>query len=147
MDKYQRHQLIIKLIRSARITSQSELVQQLDKYGVVSTQASASRDLSELNISKIDGAYVSQEVVNHSRSNLVDQLTVSRAGDHLVVLNTGPGAAQAAALMIDRAKMSGIVGTVAGDDTIFIAVKCRDDQNAVIRHIHGLFDSTFRGGP
>ncbi len=139
MEKQQRQKLILSIIKSQRIASQSELVQALDAHEVACTQASISRDLTDLHISKVDGIYRVPEIQPKMLNPLVGTIHIDRAGDHMIVLRTGPGSAQVAATMIDRAKISGIVGTVAGDDTIFIAVKSRDDQNAVIRDLHNLF--------
>ncbi len=139
MDKRARQQKIADLIRAKRVVNQAALVTELKKKGVDSTQASVSRDLDELGVVKVEGAYRLPQV-EAGQSNLVDRLTVDRAGDNLIVVRTGPGHAQMAALHIDKAKISGIIGTVAGDDTIFIAVRSRDDQNKVIKKIFTLFN-------
>lgn len=139
MEKQQRQKLILSIIKTQRISNQLELVQALEVKGVVCTQASISRDLSDLKVGKVGGAYKTPDLQPKMMSPLVGTLSVDRAGDHLIVIRTGPGSAQAAALIIDRAKIGGIVGTVAGDDTIFIAVKTRDNQNAVIKDIHKIF--------
>jgi transcriptional regulator of arginine metabolism len=139
VDKQERQKIILKIIKSQRMTSQTDLVEALENKGISCTQASVSRDLAELHVLKVEGAYKVNEFRAKSLSPLVGSLSVDRAGDHLVVIRTGPGSAQAAALIIDRAKLSGIVGTVAGDDTIFIAVKNREDQTVVMKNLHSIF--------
>jgi transcriptional regulator of arginine metabolism len=136
--KKHRQHMIIQLIQDHGIGSQQDLVQHLAARGVRCTQASVSRDITELGLIKIDGVYRVSEI-RSSQPTLVEGLTAEKAGDNLVVLRTGPGVAQAAALMIDRSKIPGLVGTVAGDDTIFLAVRSKEDQQSVIRFVFNLF--------
>ena len=139
MDKEERQKNLLKLLKTQKISNQSDLVALLEKKGIPCTQASVSRDLAELRIVKVDGVYKPQEIKTRVAGGLVGAISIDRAGDHLVVIKGGPGSAQAAALVIDRSKLTGIVGTVAGDDTIFIAVKSSEDQRAVIRQLHKIF--------
>lgn len=140
MDKHQRQQKITQLVRGRRIANQAELVQALEDAGIACTQASVSRDLAELGVVKTGGYYRTPQV-EPGQSSLVDRLTVDRCGDNLVVVRTGPGHATAAALTIDKAKLPGVIGTVAGDDTIFIAVRSQDDQNRIVRRLIALFQN------
>jgi transcriptional regulator of arginine metabolism len=137
-SKKRRQRMIIQLIQDHGIASQQDLVQYLADRGVKCTQASVSRDITELGLIKIDGVYRMPEI-RSSQPTLVEGLTAEKAGDNLIVLRTGPGVAQAAALMIDRSKIPGLVGTVAGDDTIFLAVRSKDDQQSIIRFVFNLF--------
>jgi len=137
-SKKHRQRIIRELIHDHGVGSQQELVQQLAERGVRCTQASVSRDITELGLIKIDGVYRMPEI-RSSQPTLVEGLTAEKAGDNLIVLRTGPGVAQAAALMIDRSKIPGLIGTVAGDDTIFLAVRSKEDQQAVIRFVFNLF--------
>ena len=138
MDKHTRQRHITALIRSRPIASQGELVQALADQGIECAQASISRDLAEMGVVKVDGAYRVPHL-EAGKSSLVDHMSVEKAGDNLIVIRTGPGHAAAAALAIDKARLTGIVGTVAGDDTIFIAVRGREDQNRLVRRIIALF--------
>lgn len=142
MDKEERQKNLLKVLKTQRVSNQTDLVSILQKKGIPCTQASVSRDLAELRIIKVDGVYKSQEIKTRIGGGLVGAITIDRAGDHLIVIKGGPGSAQAAALVIDRAQITGIVGTVAGDDTIFIAVKSLDDQRAVIKQLHKIFLDT-----
>ncbi len=138
MDKYERQRQIIEILRIRKIGNQGELVAELTRRGVECTQASVSRDLADLGILKVDGAYRPPQL-GSGEAGLVGRLTVDACGDNLIVLHTGPGAAQVAANQIDKARIGGVVGTVAGDDTIFIAVRGKDDQTKVMRRLIALF--------
>ena len=138
MDKAKRQQKISEILRAKRVANQAELVAELEKRGIECTQASVSRDLADLGVVKVEGAYRTPQL-EAGQSALVDRLTVDKCGDHLIVVRTGPAHAMTAALYIDRAKITGIVGTIAGDDTIFIAVRSLQDQNAVIKRIFAVF--------
>jgi transcriptional regulator of arginine metabolism len=121
-----------------KVGSQAELVSELTRRGIECTQASVSRDLAGLGVLKVGGAYRTPQL-GGAEAGLVGRLTVDACGDNLIVLHTGPGAAQVAANQIDKARIAGVVGTVAGDDTIFIAVRGKDDQTKVIRRLIALF--------
>ncbi len=136
--KHERQAKVAELIRKRRIGNQAQLVHELQKSGIDATQASVSRDLNELGVVKVSGVY-RLPTLEAGQSALVDRMSVDRAGDNLVIVKTGPGHAQLAAVHIDKARISGIIGTVAGDDTLFIAVAGRDEQTQVMRKIITLF--------
>ena len=138
MNKSERQQAILNLIGAMRIGRQEELVNELAERGISVTQASVSRDLDELGIVKVNGAYVQHEPRTSALG--LGLITVELAGPNLIVAKTAPGLASAATVRIDAAKMAGIVGTIAGDDTIFIAVKDEKDQRGVIKGLWGLFE-------
>lgn len=139
MQKEERQKLILDLIRAKQIGTQEELSELLEarKYSV--TQSSVSRDLLELGIIKINGYYAlpqrTQEAV------LFGLLSLETAGNHLIVAKCQSGLASAVAVRVDNAKIKEIVGTVAGDDTIFIAVKDKKSQKLVLKKIWEIFES------
>ena len=137
MNKAERHQAILNLIHAMRIGRQEELVKELADHGIGVTQASVSRDLDELGIVKVNGAYAQPE----PRTSILGLglMTVEAAGPNLIVAKTASGLASAATVRIDAAKVVGIVGTIAGDDTIFIAVKDEKEQKGVIKGLWDLF--------
>ena len=139
MDKERRHNEILNLIRARPIGTQGELADRLERAGFSVTQSSVSRDLVELGIVKRRGRYVTPEAANGAgpRRGLLTLLT---AGDTLVVAKCEPGLASAVAVEIDRAAIAEIVGTLAGEDTIFVAVGGRKAQRAAMKKILGLFD-------
>lgn len=142
--KSARHRRVVELLTSHRVRSQSQLSRLLSADGLDVTQATLSRDLDELGAVKIrdaGGALVyavpaeggdttprlaPEEGATESRlGRLCEELLVSAdASANLVVLRTPPGAAQFFASAIDRTATPGILGTIAGDDTVLLI--CRD---------------------
>jgi transcriptional regulator of arginine metabolism len=138
MIKEKRQQTIRNLIQAKNITSQSELTGLLSEDGFYVTQSSVSRDLDELGIIKINGFYALPKLSGEIRK--YGLLSLETAGETLVVAKCEPGLASAVAVRIDREKLAEIVGTIAGDDTIFIAVKDAKSQKAVIKKVWEIFE-------
>ncbi len=137
MDKEKRQRTILNLIRAKRIGTQQDLTAQLRRAGVVATQSSVSRDLVELGVVKLNGHYTLPTApVGAAARGL---LSLDTAGDCLVVAKCEPGLASAVAVEIDRAALAEIVGTLAGEDTIFIAVAERKAQRGAMKKIWELF--------
>ena len=137
MQKETRQQRILSLILAKRIGTQEELTAHLERAGVAATQSSVSRDLVELGIVKHHGHYTLPRSTNGSAARGL--LSLDTAGDVLVVARCDSGMASAVAVEIDRAMMPEIVGTLAGEDTIFIAVTDRKAQRTAIKKIWELF--------
>jgi transcriptional regulator of arginine metabolism len=137
MQKETRQQRILSLIRAKRIGTQEELTAHLERAGVAATQSSVSRDLVELGIVKHHGHYTLPRNSNGNGARWL--LSLETAGEVLVVAKCDSGMASAVAVEIDRAALPEIVGTLAGEDTIFIAVTDRKAQRAVIKKIWELF--------
>jgi transcriptional regulator of arginine metabolism len=137
MNKETRQQKILNLIRAKRIGTQEELRELLLRTGVGATQSSVSRDLLELGIVKHQGAYTLPKGSNGVATRGL--LSLDMAGDALVVAKCLPGLASAVAVEIDRAALSEIVGTLAGEDTVFIAVSDRKSQRAAIKKVWEIF--------
>jgi transcriptional regulator of arginine metabolism len=138
MDKEKRQQKILSLIRARRVATQQELTALLERAGIVATQSSVSRDLEELGVVKQHGYYT--RPVARDGAAARGLLSLDPAGDCLVVARCEPGLASAVAVEIDRAALPEVVGTLAGEDTIFIAVADRKAQRAAVRRIFELFD-------
>ena len=138
MGKERRQQKIISLVRGGRIGTQAELAERLERAGFAATQSSISRDLEELGIIKRSGRYVVPQATNGTAAAR-GLVSLDVAGDALVVARCEPGMASAVAVEIDRAPIDEIVGTLAGEDTIFIAVAERRAQRAAIKKIWNLF--------
>ena len=137
MYKTKRQQKIISLINARRIGTQQELSALLERAGFVATQPSVSRDLVELGVVKSNGHYtLPRATESASRRGL---LGLEAAGDVLVVAKCEAGLASAVAVEIDRAGITEIVGTLAGEDTVFIAVHERKAQRAVMKKVLELF--------
>jgi len=138
MKKSKRQQRIVDLITAGNVSTQEELNSLLEESGFFVNQSSISRDLDELGIVKVNGFYSLPML--RPASNAFGVSSLDTAGDNLVVARCEPGLAAAAAVAIDRAKIPEIVGTIAGDDTIFVAVKDRNAQKQTIRSIRRIFD-------
>lgn len=139
MQKVRRQEVIVNLVRSARISRQDDFVRILRKKGFTVTQASVSRDLDDLGIVKINGIYrIPQKEFRAPEFGLI---SLEPAGPYLIVAKCAAGLASAAAVRIDAAGIDEIVGTVAGDDTVFVAVKSEEDQKRAIPKIGKLFEN------
>ena len=139
MQKEQRQTTILKLIIANQIARQEELAEILEKKGFSVTQSSVSRDLLELGIVKVGGFYALPQKL---KSDMVFGLvSLEVAGDNLVVAKTEAGLASACAVRIDSAGIEEIVGTIAGDDTIFIAVRGHKEQKAVLKKVWEIFEN------
>jgi transcriptional regulator of arginine metabolism len=137
MNKHERQQKILSLIQAKPIGTQEDLRVLLENAGVPATQSSVSRDLEELGIVKQHGHYTLPRTNGASARGL---LSLDQAGDSLVIARTMPGLASAVAVEIDAAALSEVVGTIAGEDTIFIAVRDAKSQRATIKQVWELFD-------
>ena len=141
MTKNQRQRMIADWLREFRVGSQEELVARLSLAGIPATQATVSRDLLELGAVKLkrEGTirYVMPEQVEpgHAAAKL-DRLlaewvdAIIPAGN-LIVLRTPPGSANLVANALDAAGLEEVAGTLAGDDTIFLAISDGTDPHAV----------------
>lgn len=141
MTKSQRQRMIADWLREQRVGSQEELVARLAMAGVAATQATVSRDLLELGAvkQKRDGTirYVMPDQVEpgHAAAKL-DRLlaewveAIIPAGN-LLVLKTPPGSANLVANALDAAGLDEVAGTIAGDDTIFLAISDGANPDAV----------------
>jgi transcriptional regulator of arginine metabolism len=134
---------LAKIIREQPVGRQSELVAMLRKHGHIATQSSVSRDLRELGVAKLGDRYVLPENAAPVKEDFstLRQFVRSRqtAGTNLTVLKTTIGAAQSVAVAIDTARWSEVVGTISGDDTIFIATAGAREQQKLGERLGALF--------
>jgi transcriptional regulator of arginine metabolism len=137
MKKDVRQNKILSLIRTRKIATQDELTDFLERSGLTATQSSISRDLDELGVVKYDGYYTLPRSRNGASTRGL--LSLDMAGDVLIVAKCEPGLASSVAVDIDGARVPEIVGTLAGEDTVFIAVGDRKAQHNAIKKIWGLF--------
>lgn len=140
MQKRARQQFIRDLVAREQIRGQQELVRVLRDSGFSVTQASVSRDLDELHIIKADGHYVLP--MRRSISDPLSSVELTPSGDNLIVAKCRSGLASAVAVSIDEAGIEEIAGTLAGDDTIFIAVADARTQHHVMRRLWRLFEGS-----
>lgn len=121
---------IRRIISEESIDRQERIVEKLEREGYKVTQSSVSRDLAELGVEKSNGHYVLS-----NRPGSVGILSGAKAGPNLLVLRTDIGAANLVAAKIDQMRIPEILGTLAGDDTIFIATASSASQAAVIARL------------
>lgn len=138
MNKRERQQKILSLIRAKPIGTQEDLRAMLERTGVSATQSSVSRDLEELGVVKHHGHYTLPRTNGTAVRGL---LSLDHAGDSLVIARTVPGLASAVAVEIDAAAIPDIVGTIAGEDTIFIAVRDAKSLRSVVKEVWALFET------
>jgi len=140
----ERRNAIVRLLRGGEVRRQAELVRLLKKQGHEVTQSSVSRDLRDLGVSKAAGRYVlpADEVVRANGDfGALGQFVreIRPAGPTIAVLKTTIGAAQSVAVAIDRAAWPEVVGTISGDDTIFIATGGARAQSKLLARLRALF--------
>jgi len=138
MIKERRQEKIRDLIQTSNIVTQGELTELLLKDGFSVTQSSVSRDLEQIGIVKVNGFYALPQITNGVQK--FGLLSLDTAGENLIVAKCESGLASAVAVRIDSAKVPEIIGTIAGDDTIFIAVKDKKSQKSVMKIIWKIFE-------
>lgn len=134
LAKHQRQHRIAKLLEQQAVGSQAQLVALLAADGVEATQTTVSRDLEELGALKVrlpggETAYALPELpiqqiapTDHLRRVLGEWAVEIGTSQNLVVLRTPPGCAHVVASALDRSGLDGVLGTVAGDDTLLMVV-------------------------
>src|SRR5438128_1650750 len=152
MNIHARREEISRIIREEPIHSQDELLAILRKRGFTVTQPTLSRDMKELGLAKTPAGYVAPGDLatvtpiasfaprerREERLNqlLRDSVTSAEAAGNLVVIKTPPAAAQPVASALDAADLDGVVGTIGGDDTIFVALSTIEAATKLTRQIH-----------
>lgn len=134
----QRHDVIREVIRGNAIRTQRDLAEKLQEVGYECTQATISRDIADMGLLKsAEGFYVMPEDMRLIRmvAEMVEHVDVA---GHLVVMHTVPGGAAGVAGAIDSAALEGALGTVAGDNTIFLAARTADDAMRIRTEIDDL---------
>ncbi len=138
--RQRRHAAIAGLLERESIPSQESLAAHLAERGIEATQTTLSRDLRELGVVKGPGGYrLGDAPYDSGQAKLAEVLAghvlSAEVTPPLVVLKTGPGRAQIVAFELDRAGLADVLGTVAGDDTIFIAATSAKAAKALLAHI------------
>ncbi len=143
-EKLQRQQAILEIIKEKPVSTQEELVEELRKRGFVASQATLSKDIRELGLLKVptaDGRFRYTDEFRTQietpekilRKRFRDSVTEIDNAAQIVVLKTLPGYAPSIAYEIDRASWEEVIGTIAGDDTVFIAVGSAKDANTLVK--------------
>jgi transcriptional regulator of arginine metabolism len=139
--KVQRQAMIGRLIGEHEVTSQPQLIQLLAAEGIEATQATVSRDLDEIGAVKVrlptgNSVYAVPEFapdriapVDHLRRVLGEWVAEVACSGNIVVLRTPPGCAHVVASALDRSRLQGLIGTVAGDDTLLCVSAAPDGSS------------------
>ena len=142
--KEKRQEAILELVKKYEIETQEELVEKLNKSGFAVTQATISRDIRELKLTKIQrGAkqvYAALTENRYSNSNkYIDILKHSFVSmdmaQNILVIKTASGTAMALAAALDSLHWDEIVGTIAGDDTVMCAIRTVDDTKKLMKRL------------
>ena len=138
-EQVQRRAAIRELLTQGPAATQAWLVRALEDLGLGAPQSCVSRDLRELGAIKTAAGYelpTEQEGDDDQVLAVASLLrSVQPAGSNLLVIHTGVGAAQRVAVALDRSGWPGMVGTIAGDDTIFVATESAHAQKTLISRI------------
>jgi transcriptional regulator of arginine metabolism len=140
--RVERQEEIRKIVRRERIRTQRDLVERLQRLGYVCTQATVSRDISEMGLRKLpEGVYVLSEDLHLQRmiSELV--LNVVRS-DNLVLVKASAGTASGVAAALDHAELLEVLGSIAGDDTVLVIAHDAASAEQLVDHLN-----KFRGHP
>ena len=146
--KTDRHKKILEVIDRFEVGTQEELAKILNDEGYNVTQATVSRDIRELNLSKVsvDGKRTRYATLTKDKPVASDKfLTVLKEGfvsmdmaQNILVIKTVSGMAMAVAVALDAMDCNEIVGSIAGDDTIMCAVRTVEDTAALMQRLRGL---------
>lgn len=148
--KPNRHAQILKLIREYDIETQEELAKKLNETGFPVTQATVSRDIRELKLTKQANdhggfRYALMESIPKDEEGrfirvLKDSFVSMDTADSIVVIKTAPGMAMAAASVLDELHLDEIVGSIAGDNTIMCAARSHDDAVRVMENLRRMLE-------
>lgn len=148
--KHSRQEKILQIINENTVETQEQLIEKLEEAGFNVTQATVSRDVRELKLTKISCGfgvykYVVSNRDSHSHSakflNMLKEMVtgVDHAGN-LVVVKTYPGMAQAAAAALDSMEYPEIIGSIAGDDTVMLVIRSAEATRAFSLELQGLIN-------
>ena len=130
--RLERQDAIRRLVRGERVRTQRALVDRLQELGYVCTQATISRDITEMGLRKLpEGVYVLAEDL-HLQRMVVDLVLDVKRTANLVLVKASTGTAPGVAAALDAAEIDGILGSVAGDDTILVITEGEDQASAFV---------------
>ena len=143
-----RQKAILELIRLYEIDTQEELVKRLKEKGFEVTQATISRDIKQLHLIKVPAstgkqkyavsAMEDQTTANKYMRVLADGIISVESAGNILVIKTGSGLAMAVAAAVDSMKLEGVLGSIAGDDTVMCVVKEHSQISQVVQQLNHL---------
>jgi len=133
--RLERQDVIRKVVRRERVRTQRDLVERLKAFGYVCTQATVSRDITEMGLRKLpEGVYVLAEDLHLQR--MISELVTSVVrAEKLVLVKASPGTAPGVAAAVDAAGLEEVLGSIAGDDTVLIIAGSDEDAAALVDSI------------
>lgn len=140
---------ILRILKNQNIARQEDLVSELSQKGMDVTQSSVSRDLKELGVAKVGDRYIAPQNVRSEGTASFGVLAdfvqeMAPAGANITVIRTSTGAAQSVAVALDESGWGEIVGTVSGDDTIFVATATQHQQQSLLSRLDQVFPKARR---
>lgn len=133
--RLERQDVIRRIVRRERIRTQRELVDRLRAQSFVCTQATVSRDITEMGLRKLpEGVYVLAEDL-HLQRMISELVTKVVQADTMVIVKASPGTAPGVAAALDGAGLEEVLGSIAGDDTILVISKSATDAAAIVETI------------
>lgn len=143
--KQRRQAKIIEIVENNDIETQDELLTKLTEAGFNTTQATISRDIRDINLTKVSvaggrqkyalGKSAGRESINSYKQVLSACILSMEAAENLIVIKTVSGMAMAVGAALDNLSINGLMGCIAGDDTLFLAVRSRELVKSVITTI------------
>ena len=147
--KKNRHRVILEIIETQEIQTQNQLMHALEQRGITTTQATLSRDIHDMHLTKEaseNGGYRYVAAKKPDDDHFVRLQKIFKESvisydiaQNLFIIRTLPGLASAACSAMDAIEVDGLVGTIAGDDTAFLAMKDNDAAKALYAEIRNLF--------
>ena len=149
LSKDQRQKRIQEIIARENVATQGELVERLHAEGIQVTQATVSRDINELRLVRLPmgkGRHRYSLAQYHGNENLEGELArlfqsfvhdIDR-GENMLVIRTAEGHASGVALLLDKLRRDDVVGTIAGEDTIFVVARSTQEGEALLEEFHEL---------
>lgn len=130
--RQERQEAIRRIVRVGRVKTQRALVDELKDQGFDCTQATVSRDITEMGLRKLpEGVYVLAEDL-HLQRMVADLVIDVKRSDKLVLVKAQSGTAPGVAAALDAAELAGILGSVSGDDTILVVVDTEEEAAAIV---------------
>lgn len=149
--KSHRQAEILRLIQTQEIETQEQMLEQLRACGIKATQATISRDIKDLNLTKQQSGGISKYVVaqakqpHHTFSNRLktifrESVTSFEAAQNIVVVKTMPGLASAAGAALDGMELDGLVGSLAGDDTVLLIMRTNQVADELCQELKSMLN-------
>ena len=149
MNKRLRQKIILDVIEEVETETQDDLARELEKSGILVTQATLSRDIRDLNLVKTAGKnkkpkyYPSNPDKEHTDKKFLNMflncVTDIERAQNIVVVKTLGGNGNSAGVVVDKMNLSEVVGSVAGDDTLIIVTKTNEDAERITKKLKEYF--------